>query len=194
MSFLKLLLSFAPWIAFLILARGSLFMLELGLAVALVLSIGMGVARLNRGIILWVGLLFFAFASIAVMVFHSMWTVRTMGVLANGALAAGSWITIAVGRPFSLDYAKAHTDPSQWREPLFIRTNYIITAVWAATFTINTILSWGKMERFLLPDLGYEVLSYVFLIGAAGFTSWYPVHVRRQRLNREGRLSGTAAR
>jgi hypothetical protein len=60
MFFLKLILAFAPWLAFLIIAHGSLFRLKLGLIVALVLSIGMGVARLHRGVILWVGLVFFA--------------------------------------------------------------------------------------------------------------------------------------
>jgi hypothetical protein len=52
MSFLKLLLSFAPWISFLIIAQGSLPRLKIGLIVALLISIGMGVARLHRGVIL----------------------------------------------------------------------------------------------------------------------------------------------
>jgi hypothetical protein len=133
---------------------GHLFRLELGLVVALVLTIGMGVARLHRGIILWVGLLFFTYATVAVLVFGDMWTVRHMGVLANGALAAGSWVTIVVGKPFSLDYARAHTDPALWNEPSFIRTNVIITATWAVTFTVNATLAWGKMEQFALPALG----------------------------------------
>lgn len=184
MSFLKLVLSFAPWIAFLVIAQGSLFRLEIGLVVALVLTIGMGVTRLHRGIILWVGLLFFSYATLAVLAFGSMWTVRHMGVLANGALAAGSWLTIAIGKPFTLDYAREHTDPALWNQPFFIRTNIIITAAWAATFTVNAILAWGKMEGFVLQGWGYEILSYLFLLGAAAFTSWYPNYVRLIRLAR----------
>jgi len=53
MSFFKLLLVFAPWLAFLFIARGSLFRLKLGLVVAIVLSIVMGITRLHRGVILW---------------------------------------------------------------------------------------------------------------------------------------------
>ena len=184
MSFLKLVLSFAPWISFLIIAQGSLFRLELGLVVALVLTVGMGVARLHRGVILWTGLIFFTYATVAVMAFGDMWTVRHMGVLANGALAAGSWFTIAVGKPFSVDYARAHTDPALWHDPVFIRTNVIITAAWAATFTVNAMLAWGKMVQFLAPAWGYEILSYTFLLATAAFTSWYPDHLRRQRLAR----------
>ena len=181
MSFLKLLISFAPWISFLVIAQGSLLRLKIGLVVALVLSVGMGVAKLHRGIILWVGLAFFTYATLAVVLFENMWTVRHMGVLANGALAAASWFTVVAGKPFSLDYAKAHTDPSLWASPSFIRTNVLITSVWSMVFTLNAMLAWGKMAGFVLPQWGFEVLSYGFMVGAAAFTSSYPAHVRRLR-------------
>ena len=42
LDFLKLILAFAPWIAFLIIARDSLFRLKLGLVIALVPNIAMG--------------------------------------------------------------------------------------------------------------------------------------------------------
>jgi hypothetical protein len=42
LDFLKLILAFAPRIAFLIIARDSLFRLKLGLVVALVPNIAMG--------------------------------------------------------------------------------------------------------------------------------------------------------
>lgn len=110
MSFFKLLLAFAPWLSFLIIAHDSLFRLKLGLIVALVLSIIMGVARLHRGIILWAGLLFFTSATVAVVLLNNIWTVKYMGILANATLAVSSWMTIALKKPFSLDYAREHTE------------------------------------------------------------------------------------
>ena len=186
MSLLKLLLAFAPWLSFLIIARGSLFNLKLGLAVALVLSVVMGVARLHRGVILWASLLFFIYATLAVAVLNDMWTARHMGILANGMLAASTWLTVALKRPFSLDYAREHVDPSLWTNPLFIRSNVIITSVWGLVFTVNAVLAWGKMEHLVLSELGYELLSYTLLIAAAVFTSWYPKHARRRRELQEG--------
>jgi len=112
MSFLKLVLSFSPWIALLVIARDGLFRLTAGLVVALVLSVAMGITRLHRGIILWAGLSFFTYATLA---------------------------------------------------------------------TVNAILSWGKMEQFVLSELGYEIISYTLLVGKAAFTNWYPNHVRRRR-------------
>ena len=185
MMFLKLLLSFAPWLAFLVIAHGGLLRLQVGLIIALVLSIGMGVARLHRGIILWVGLAFFASATAAVMVFHSMWAVKHMGIAASGVLAASTWFTILIGKPFTMDYAKEHVAPSAWTSPSFIRTNVILTSAWGLTFTLNALLAWAKMEHRFLPELACELTSYAFMIGTAAFTSWYPGHVRRH-LNKTG--------
>ncbi len=181
MSFLKLLLAFAPWLAFLIIARDSLFRLKLGLVTALLLSVVMGVARLHRGIILWLGLMFFSYATLAVVVFDDMWSVRHMGVLANAALAVSAWVTIAVGKPFTLDYAREHTEPELWQNPRFIRNNILITAVWATAFSVNAVLAWGKMVDALLPGWGYEVLSYTILVGTALFTTTYSKRLQRAR-------------
>lgn len=183
MSFVKLLLSFAPWIAFLIIARGTLERVEIGLVAGLVLSGVMAVLKLHRGVIMWVGLTFFTAASVAVLGFHNMWTIRHLGVLANGALALGSWITLAAGRPFTLDYARAQTDPAKWNDPLFIRVNKLLTSVWASTFTVNTVLAWALM-RHLLAEWICHTASYAALIGAAIFTSQYPGYIRRRAASR----------
>ena len=176
MAFLKLILAFAPWLAFLIIGPNNL---TLGLVVALALSVVMGVTGLHRGVILWAGLAFFTYATVSVLLLHDVWTMRHMGILANTALAASSWLTIAIRKPFTLDYARQHTDPSLWNSPEFIRTNIVITAVWATVFTVNACLAWGKMAQFGLPDLGYELLSYSLMIGTAAFTTWYPRRRRR---------------
>src|SRR5208283_5749709 len=147
MSFFMLLLAFAPWLSFLLIARDSLFRLKLGLVVALVLCVVMGITRLHRGVILWAGLLFFTYATVAVALLNDMWIAQHMGVMANGALAVSTWLTIAIKKPFSLDYAREHTDPSLWDHPVFIRTNVIITSAWALVFTVNTVLALGKTRH-----------------------------------------------
>ena len=179
LGFLKLLLAFAPWLSFLVIAHGSMFRLELGLAVALALSILMGVLRLHRGLILWVGLAFFSAASVLVIVFKNMWTVQHMGVLANGALGLGTWVGVVIGKPFTLDYAKDHTDPSLWNSPLFLRTNNVIASAWGSAFTLNALLAWLKMKQLFFSELTIELLSYAVLVGVAVFTQWYPAHLRR---------------
>ncbi len=188
MSFFKMLFAFAPWISFLLIARNSLFRLKLGLVVAFVLVVVMGITRLHRGIILWAGLLFFTYATVAVALLNNMWSAQHMGIMANGALAVSTWLTIVIKKPFTLDYARDHTDPSLWDHPLFIRTNVVIASVWALIFSVTTILAWGKMEHIILSELGYEVFTYTLLIGTVGFTTWYPNYVRRTRELEERRL------
>jgi hypothetical protein len=177
-TFVKLVVSFAPWIAFLVIAKDTVQRVEIGLVVALVLTALMAILRLNRGIIMWVGVVFFAAATIAVLGFHNMWTITHLGVLANGALAIGSWAGLLIGKPFTLAYARQNTDPALWHSPVFIRTNVIITAMWASAFTISAALSWISMQGWWPPSVCHT-LSYAVLIAAAAFTSWYPNHVRR---------------
>nr|WP_210302400.1 hypothetical protein [Rhodoblastus sphagnicola] len=177
---MKLLFSFAPWLSFLIIARGSLERLELGLGVALALSVTMGLLRLHRGIILWVGLAFFSLALVLVMAFHNMWTVQHMGVLANGALAAGAWVGIVRKSPFTLDYAKDHTPREAWTSAPFLRANMIISTAWAMAFTASAALAWMKMERLYVSDLAYEGCSYAILIATALFTQLYPAWLKRR--------------
>ena len=181
MQFLKLLLGFAPWLAFLFIAHDSLFRLKVGLIVALLLSIVMGLMRLHRGVILWVGLVFFSCSTLAVVWLENMWTMRHMGILANSAMALATWYTMAVKRPFTMDYAREHTDPALWSHPAFLRTNMIITSAWASCFTINAFVAWHKMSLHNLPDWGYEVISYTFMLLCAITSTWYPAHLKRQR-------------
>lgn len=183
MTFLKLLVSFAPWIAFLIIAKQTLVRVETGLVVALVLAVLMALLRLHRGVIMWVSLAFFGVATIAVLGFHNLWTLKHMGVLASGALAVGAWTSLLIGKPFTLAYARQNTDPALWKEAVFVRTNVLITATWSAVFTFNTVVAWILMIH-ALPEWVCQTLSYAALVGAAGFTSWYPSQVRRAAQSR----------
>ncbi len=63
MEALKLLLAFLQWIAFWIISGGySMASLQIGICVAAILIFVMGITRLHRGLILWAGVVFFAFA------------------------------------------------------------------------------------------------------------------------------------
>ncbi|MEB3353426.1 MAG: hypothetical protein VKM34_04230 [Cyanobacteriota bacterium] len=172
-SFLRLLLAFLPWISFLLIAQGSLLRLKIGLVVALLLSIGMGVLRLHRGLILWAGLVFFVFATIAVLALESPWVIHSIGVLASGTLALATWLSLLIGRPFTIDYAREHADPGLWQTQAFLRSNKFITSLWGAVFTLNALLAYGKANQFLLAREQFEILSYSLLVAMALFTSWY---------------------
>jgi uncharacterized membrane protein YhaH (DUF805 family) len=173
--------AFAPWIVFLILGRNSLLQVKLALLIAFVVNVAMTLARLHRGALMWAGNVFFLFAVIAVGWFENLWVIQHLGVLANGALAAGVLGGLAAGKPFTLEYARQNVDPSKWSDPVFVRTNNILTGVWGAVFLVNMGLAWAKTTHALLPDAAFEVLNYGGLIGAALFTRWYAALAQRKR-------------
>ncbi|MEA5442147.1 hypothetical protein [Cyanobium gracile] len=181
-GFLKLILAFLPWIAFLVIAHGSLLRLKIGLVVALILSLVMGIGRLHRGILLWAGLLFFVMASVAVIWLENGWVIRYMGVLASGTLASATWLSVLAGKPFTMAYARQHVDPALWSSPAFLRSNLLISSVWGVTFSLNTFLALGKAYAVGLPTYAYEAINYGLLIGTAAFTSWYSNRLRQHRI------------
>jgi vacuolar-type H+-ATPase subunit I/STV1 len=180
MAFFKLVLAFSPWLAFLFIAQGSMFRLKLGLVLSLALSLLMGLAKLHRGVILWVGLLFFSAAGVAVIGFESAWAARYMGMTANLALAGAVWFGLAIGRPFTLDYSKDHAPTEKEFHADFIRSNYKVALVWAIVFTINACLALAKTLD-VLPRLAGEIVSYTLLLAVATFTAWYPGYARAKR-------------
>jgi hypothetical protein len=170
---LSLLFAFAPWIAFLILAGPSLPRLKIAVIVSSLITIVMWAGKFHRGIILWAGVIFFSWALVAVVGLEHMWTIRHLGVLSNGALAAGTIISVLIKNPFTLEYAKEKTPPERWSSPLFIRTNYIITEVWGVVFLMNVLLNYLKMNAPHTDKWVYEVVSYSFMLAAVLFTTFY---------------------
>ena len=49
--------------------------------------------------------------------------------------------SIAVGRPFALQYARERVSPEFWASPQFLRTNYIVTGAWALAFVVMVLAS-----------------------------------------------------
>ena len=180
MALLKLLFTFAPWISFLIIAQDSLLRVKIGLVVALVMTIAMSLAGLQKGIIRWATVLFFVYATIAIVIFDHAWTLQYLGVLANGALAIPAWLTIVFREPFTMAYAKAQSDPAVWNQPAFIRSNYLITSVWAVTFTLCTVLAYLKMRELFLPEMDYVIVSYSLMLLACVFSTWYPARLKKK--------------
>ncbi|HEX4208776.1 MAG TPA: hypothetical protein VHY56_00165 [Candidatus Binataceae bacterium] len=86
------------------------------------------------------------------------------------------WATIAIGFPFTLQFAREQTPPAVWHEPIFIRTNYQISLLWAIIATVNAILGFAMhfsphplIVGVILPTL---LMVFGFVAGA-----WYGKHV-----------------
>jgi len=89
-------------------------------------------------------------------------------------------VSLALGRPFTLQYAREQVAPALWDNPRFIRTNYIITAVWALAFAVMVIAEAALLFLPVIPQRAGVIAIILALVGAVKFTGWYPEHVQRQ--------------
>jgi len=136
--------SFLPWIAFAVVATGIDW--RYGALAGLVLSAGL-VARERRAghpadrfvIELGSAVFFALLAALAFAAPDSPFEPYSTA-LSLGWLALTAWGSLAVRRPFTLGIARTMVPPAVWDNPVFLRTNMIITAVWAASFTVNAAL------------------------------------------------------
>ncbi|WP_306362298.1 hypothetical protein [Nocardia sp. CC227C] len=59
--------------------------------------------------------------------------------LANAVLAVVAGASLALRVPFTLSIAKQSAPREFWEQPLFIRTAYVLTSVWAASFALGAV-------------------------------------------------------
>lgn len=104
------------------------------------------------------------------------WLELWAGELSNLALAVFALGSLLARMPFTVQYAREQTPREYWDSPLFLRVNYAITGVWAASFTVNALLGW--YADAVRHDSGDFWFGWVLQIGstltALAFTEWYP--------------------
>jgi uncharacterized membrane protein len=104
--------------------------------------------------------------------------VEWVRLVINAGLLAIVLGSVAVGRPFTLQYAREQTPEELWRSARFIATNYRISSVWAAAFGVSVA---ADLARLGAPGVSHgleSVASIGALVLAGIFTGWYPKHVR----------------
>jgi phytoene dehydrogenase-like protein len=102
-------------------------------------------------------------------------------VLVSGTLAVMAWGSLLAGSPFTHQYARDDWPREYWANPLFLRTNQIVTGVWGAVFVLNAglgVLSlvWpdaGLALRVILPQSGIAIGIALSMF----IPRWYPRRV-----------------
>jgi hypothetical protein len=179
-----ILLAFVPFIVFVIANRFAGAMAALVLAAlasaALLVREQMTTARAPKileigTLVLFGGLALYAFLA------RPAWSVIGVRLCVDSGLLLIVLVSIAVGRPFTLQYAREQVAPEFWARPEFVRANYVITAVWAAAFAVMVIVECALLYVPGLPSNVGVVVIVLALLGAVRFTGWYPKHLRASR-------------
>lgn len=182
---------FIPWIAF---AAVSSAGWQWGALTGLVLGIWLLIQDRKAGIAAESQILEFStiafFAVLSVVAFSrpDSGLEDYSGALSLGWLAVTAWATLAVRRPFTTGIAKRQAPPEVWNSPVFLRINVVLTAVWAAAFTVTAAV----LIPIYAADLGSGVSIPVQVAGfvvPALFTARYPDRVRA-RLSEPGTQEG----
>ena len=186
-----LILGFLPWLLFLFLAGKTLASLERAIIISLVVCLLFNYSELKQGFILsWGTLIFFGFCAVTINLFHLMWVTVYMDLLSNSALAFVMWLTLIMGKPFVLQYARKGLPEERWNEPGFIHGCRQMTIVWASLMSLSVALSLLKRSSWVeWPGWVYFGLSLLIIISGLAYTT---VFKRRKRLKRlkEGQVSG----
>ena len=139
------LLTFAPWIVYALISGDSPSSKLWGALGGFAVSIVVLAAALSRGsradaLIIEIGSgIFFAALAVVAFVFPGSALLDYATALSSAALAVIAWVSLAIHRPFTLGIAKRSAPSTVWDQPLFRRTNMIITMVWATSFTLSAL-------------------------------------------------------
>ena len=132
-------LAFAPFVAFAIVDRlfGSLEGLSAGFAVSLILLLRdwLGAGRTPKVLEIGTAGLFGVLALYAIFG-NPGWSIMGVRLLVDTGLLLIVLVSLAIRQPFTLQYAREQVGPEVWTSKEFLRTNDVITAVWALAFLV----------------------------------------------------------
>jgi len=179
----KFLFGFIPWILFLFLSGNTLVSLERSIIIALLASVIFGFRDLRKGFILqWGTLLFFMACVITINLLKLVFVAEHMAIISNGFFTSLIWVTIFIGKPFTLQYAKVELPKEQWDEPGLIRSCRFIALIWALLLTLSTLISFFRiLKPDLYPGWVYFNITLGIMLGGGIFTTLYKKYKRSQR-------------
>ena len=178
---MNILLSLSPFIAFFVLMR--VVHPLAGLVGAFAVSLLLGVLQWRRGEsvkVLEIGSL----ALFGALVFYTLvaapeWTVATVRLAVDAGLFAIALVSLLVGRPFTLQYARESVPKEFWSSPLFLSTNQQIAA-WTAAFAVMAAADAAAQYVEAIP-LWIDIAATVAAFAAAfWFTRWSSARARRR--------------
>jgi hypothetical protein len=172
-----ILLAFAPFIAFALIDRlvGPVEGLVAGAltSAALLVRDWAGAGKTPKMLEVGTFILFGGLALYALLV-GPTWSIFGVRLCVDAGLLIIVLVTMAIGKPFTLQYAREQVAAEFWTSPQFVRTNYVITGVWALAFAVLVTADLILLYRPDLPPRIGILLTIAALVGAVKFTSWYP--------------------
>jgi hypothetical protein len=178
--------SFGPWIAVWVLTGNHSFIP--GLLIATCVSVGLILWTYASGdrpkILDWGTLVALALLSAVAVVSDEAWLGYWLSPLLNAALLLIMVVTLVIGHPFAMDYAKAEVPPEEWDSPAFKHVNTVITLAWIGAVaamligsTVSALVRSGDLvttSAHSVEGFGNWGVTVIALVAVFKFTAWYP--------------------
>jgi hypothetical protein len=178
---MSILLGLAPFILFFVVMRFGTPLIALTAAtVVAAILMGRGAMRGVSPKILEIGsLILFGVLTLYTLAAHADWSIAGVRLAVDGGLALIVLVSLAIRRPFTLQYAREQVPEQFWSSPIFLRTNALITGAWFGAFLISAACDAAAIWLPSVPLVAEIVLSVGAFVAAVWFSVWYPAHVRR---------------
>lgn len=108
-----------------------------------------------------------------------VWTVATVRLAVDSGLLAIVVVSLAIGKPFTLQYAREKVPQEYWNMPGFLAVNRHITIVWAIALAVMVAADAAAEYVPAIPlwvDVAGTILAFA---GAIVFTVRYPEAARK---------------
>jgi hypothetical protein len=181
---MSILMSLMPFIVFFVLMRLVSPLVGLGAAFAASLLLCLRQWRRREAVkVLEIGsLMLFGALVLYSVIAAPTWTVATVRLAVDSGLFAIVVVSLAIGQPFTLQFARERVPQQYWTAPQFLVTNRRITAAWAGAFAVMTGADAAAQYADAIP-LWIDITASVAAFAAAlWFTQWYPAIVTRQQV------------
>jgi hypothetical protein len=108
----------------------------------------------------------------------SGWSASAVKLTVDAGTLAISLLSLAIRRPFTLQYAREVVDAETANLPGFLKANDVITGAWTAAFALMLMANLLMIYLPGLPLWSGLAIAFAARNTAAYFTKWYPAYRR----------------
>lgn len=106
------------------------------------------------------------------------WSSSEVKLAVDAGMLTISLLSLAIRRPFTLQYAREMVDSETAQLPGFVKVNYIITSAWSLAFVLMVMANVLLIYLPGLPLWSGLAIAFAARNSALYFTKWYPEYRR----------------
>lgn len=105
---------------------------------------------------------------------HHAWSSPAVKLAVDAGVLAIALASLAIGKPFTLQYAREMADAKTAQLPDFLTANYVITSAWALAIALMMTANALVIYMPGLPLWTGLAIAFAARTTAVYFTRWYP--------------------